>query len=172
MLRIFLFSVFVLTLPTTVGADIVQLNARTDTLDVGGFCIQPPDGVMVAPLTKDGKVDLFELPYQFVIRGDSVPAMRNIGVGIVVKLHDFSPGESLTIQADDHGAKPDIWRIGPDQDGTFWVGTTPDPGNGLLHGIYRFSVSRGRQIILIYELRVRSPTRTELAANPCNPLVS
>ena len=166
--------VLLLLVPMKVDARLMQLSVGTTTLDVGAICALRSAKTIPAPATKDGKVGLDRRPYTFVLEEDDVPSLPDLAVGIVVRLRNFTAGESLTLQAGkiEIGVTPDTWRIGLNDDGSFWLATSPDPGTRLEVGTYRFSVFRGRDAILIYDMTVRPPTKADIDKGLCLPTVS
>ena len=163
-----------LLLPATAEARLKQLTVKTDSLKAGALCGHRFDEKVPAPAVKDGEVGLDHKPYHFVLESDVVPSLPDIGVGIVVRLHDFRRGEQLTLQAGkvQVGVTPDTWQIVLNDDGSFWVATTPDPGTRLDAGVYRFTALRGGKAFLIYEFDVRPATKADIDLHLCGPAVS
>ena len=157
---LFVVVLMVLHLPGAAAADLKQLNVRTDRFTAGAFCAYPSGRTMPAPATRDGTVDYQATPYRMVIEGDEVPAISGLGVGIIVKLHDFSPGETLTLQTDwSERATPDTWQTTLNDDGTFWFGVVPGVGSSLAWGKYRLAAFRGRETLFIYDILVSQPMK-------------
>lgn len=159
--------------PGSAGARLLGQSVGLD-LTVGAYCRTEPDGEMAAPDTKDGKVQLNDLPYPFFMEGDDIAGLADIGIGIVVRLHDYTPGEMITLQIElkNVDEKPDVWQSSVMPDGRFWFGQVPDPTDHLPFGTYRFSAYRGEQELLRYDMRVREPSVAEAATTPCKPVVS
>lgn len=161
-------------LPIGAAAQLKQLNVGTQTLDVGATCALQPDETVPAPATRNGEVGVYYQPYRFVLAGDTVPSLPDLAIGMVVRLRDYQRGETITLQAGQIaiGVTPDTWRIIVNDDGSFWVGTSPDPGTRLQTGTYRFSAFRGRQAIVVYDIRVRSASQAEIDGGLCVPALS
>jgi hypothetical protein len=175
MLRALIAITFVMcSLPMAASARLMQQNVGTVSLDVGAICALQADKVVPAPATKSGEVGVDYGPYRFVLSGDIVPALPDLSVGMVVRLRDYQQGETLTLQAGliEIGVTPDTWRIIVNDDGSFWVATSPGPGTPLKTGTYRFSAFRGRQAILVYDIRVRPASQAEVDSDLCTPVVS
>lgn len=154
-------------------ARLIGQAVRLD-LQAGGFCTIEADGTIPAPLARDGQVLLHERPYAFVRLGDVLPGVTNLGVGVVVTLHDFTPGEELTLQTQAMGIdpSPDTWNIEIGDDGRFWFGRVPDPADHLSYGRYRHSAWLHGREILVFEIEVRPPTKEDRDWAPCIPEVS
>lgn len=150
------------TLPA--GAAVLDQAAEVQLLASGGYCVTPPDALEVAPGTREGQVSAYDLPYDFLITGDSVPSIRDLGVGVVLRVSGLLPGEWLTVQQGRIGEPgvPDTWRLLPGPDGSFWFGGTPDPGTRLIEGTYRFSVFRGREPLLTFDIEVTTGPTDEV----------
>ena len=164
----------VLLQPVAAGAGVTLQTVETVSLTAGALCGHRPDDTLAAPQAKGGKVGLDHNPYHFVLESDDVPALRDVAVGIVVRLEAYQPDEVLTLQAGrvQAGVVPDTWQTTLHEDGSFWVASNPDPGTRLEFGIYRFAAFRGDQAILTYEFVLRPPTAAELALMLCAPAVS
>ncbi len=160
-------------LPAMAEARVIAQAAAME-IRAGGFCTVEADGTIPAPKARDGHVLLHEEPYAIVLPGDEVPGLTDLGIGLVLRLQDFRPGEQLELQIQALGfdPAPDVWTMQVSDDGSFWFGRVPDPSDHLVTGTYRYSVSqRGRQI-LVYEMQVRPPTPEDRATSPCRPAVS
>jgi hypothetical protein len=149
------------------------MNAAME-LEAGAYCNLPGDGVQVAPATHAGVTTIFDTPYRFALLGDRIPAVRDLGLGVVGRLKSFVPGETLIAQVrrvEDMGPV-DLWRFDIKDDGRFWLGTAPLQGGELDYGTYQVAVYRGQKALLIYEFDV-VPAKSEAEAKAiCVPDIS
>ncbi len=157
-------------------AYLVQQNVAM-TLRAGAYCNHAPDGSFDAPQTRDGAVSIFDQPYDFILEGDTLPALPDLGIGVVVDLKSFTQDETLTVESlrFEDMTPPDRWDLTPTAEGRFWIGTFPDPGKGLPEGRYQFSVLRGTQRLFVYDFTVVAPDalsrlRTDLDARAVEDL--
>lgn len=154
-------------------AGLLIQNVRLD-LHAGAFCTFPDNGKFPAPETRSGFVGIDARPYQFVEESDSIPALPDMGIGLVVRLIDPVQFETLTLTTELQvvGSKPDRWPVNPFGDGYFWFSTVPQSGDILLPGRYKFRAYRGTALLLEYDFRVHSPSKAERDRLGCTPTIS
>lgn len=112
-------------------------------------------------------------PYVFVVQGGVLPGAVDMGIGLVLRLQDYVPGETLILQAQLLGVDPkaDTWTHQVSRDGSLWFGFLPTAGQPIDLGHYRFWVRRGTATLLVYDIQV-NPADHDQRDTLCHPDVS
>lgn len=141
----------------------------------GYYCRNEPDSVEKMPLTASGELKIFEEPFHFVSQGDRIPSVSGIGIGLVVWLDQFTPGEVLTVHSA-HGTpccgNQESWQGYPDDKGLIWLGYLTDDIVPFQQGPWRFTVQRGQTPLLVYDFLVLPAGDFAGPTDLCEPVTS
>ncbi len=156
-------------------SDVVETKAGAIlTVEAGFFCLENPDDTVTAPRSQTGKLNIFNSPFAFVHLGDNVPSVPGIGIGVVIKMNDYTDGEILTVREQNvsAGTPPDYWEATPQKNGVTWMGYLGDTDRPYPQGTWLFQIFRNKDLLLSYQFSVLSPGKLPKLRHLCDGLIS
>lgn len=109
------------------------------TLDaIGGICDRAPDDI--APGADGKDVEHSDYYFDYAVRGDTLAAQAQMGIGVRVKIKGFGPGDSARVQIVPPSGQLQFWDYDIGDGGMIEFAYLPRVGGTLSQGRYLFSV--------------------------------
>ncbi len=109
------------------------------TLDaIGGLCDRAPDDI--APGADGKDVEHSDNYFDYAVRGDTLAAQAQMGIGVRVKIKGFGPGDSARVQIVPPSGQLQFWDYDIGDGGMIEFAYLPRVGGTLSQGRYLFSV--------------------------------